>query len=391
MFLENITFVFVSVFLVVFLVIKFIKNNLKGNLVLISLSVLSFTSYITFAIYKLYIPIIYQIVIFCFAIFIPMITILLQYNNIIISRKILYYIMKFKYNSKEYQKALELINKLVLLEGTSSNYLYLMGKCYNYLGDSLNARECFMSSIQIDDKDYKSIYELGLLMDNTNDKNSALEMYEKALKIKPDFYEAWEALGICLTSKGMFKEAVEVYKKAVALYHDSFEMYYNIGMIESELENFEEAIESFEKAGSIKPDLYMVHYNLGKLYAMKKDYDKAIEAYSKILNSTNYGGIGYYNLAIMYANKEEYQRAMTTLEYAMELDEKFLKEAEHEYSFNPFRSMIEDYKKSKEKEKIAKLQKQNLIKQRFRIFKPKEELEIKQEFFEENVLMENHA
>lgn len=394
MILESFSIIFISCALTAFLSIKFVKKNFKENLLIISLSTLFMASYITFAFNKAFIPIIFQILIFCFSIFLPMVSVVLQYNDIIISRKILYIIMKFYYKSKDYNKALEIISKLVMKEGNNSKYLYILGKCYNGIGDSINARDCFSCAIEQDNTDYKSYYELGLLMDDTNNKNAAMNMYETALKIKPDFYEAWEALAICLTSKGLFKEAVEVYKKAVALYNDSFEMYYNIAMIESELGNFDSAIEAFEKAGSIKPDLYMAHFNLGKLYAMKKDYDKAIEAFTKILNSTNYGPVGYYNLAIMYANKEEYQRAMTTLEYAMELDEKFVKEAEREYSFNPIRAMIEEYRKAKEKEKLMRLQKQNLMEQRFRIFKPKEELVLEsseEEIFSENILIENHA
>lgn len=397
MVLESFSIIFISCALTIFLSIKFVKKNFKENLLVISLSTLFIASYITFAVSKIFIPVILQILIFCFTIFLPMLSVILQYNDIIISSKILYLIMKFYYKSKDYNKALAIINKLVCKEGNNNKYLYILGKCYSGIGDNINARDYFSLAIEKNSNDYKSYYELGLLMDATNNKNSAMSMYETALKIKPDFYEAWEALAICLTSKGLFKEAVEVYKKAVLLYSDSFEMYYNIAMIESELGNFDSAIEAFEKAGSIKPDLYMAHFNLGKLYAMKKEWDKGVEAFTKILNSTNYGPVGYYNLAIMYVNKEEYQRAMTTLEYAMELDEKFVKEAEHEYSFNPIRTMIVEYKKAKEKEKIMRLQKQNLMEQRFRIFKPKDEIELNNEenesnnVVEETILIENHA
>jgi len=170
-------------------------------------------------------------------------------------------------------------------------------------------------------------------------------------------------------------------------------MYYNIGMIESELGNYDSAVEAFKKSGSIKPDLYMAHFNLGKLYSMRGKYDMAIEQYTKILNSTNYGPIGYYNLAIMYAKKEDYQRAMTSLEYAMELDERYIKESDTEYSFNHIRPMIEDYKKAKEKEKIANIQKHNFMSQRLRIFKLKEQLEEEEteNNIESEVLLKNHA
>lgn len=58
----------------------------------------------------------------------------------------------------------------------------------------------------------------------------------------------------------------------------------------------------------------------------------------------------------------------------MELDEKFLLEADREYVFNPIRPLIEEYKKTKEKEKLKQIQNHNYMGQRFRIFKSKEQL-----------------
>lgn len=391
--IEKVTIVFVSLILMIFLSIKYIKRKNKENLVIVSFNSLFTSLYITFAIYDIYIPIILQISIFLFSILIPTIFVSLQYNNIILSRQILYYMMKFYYNTKDYKKTIRIIEKLANIDGSNTKYLYILGKCCKGLGDYINARDYFSLAVEYDKNDYKSYFELGLVFDETNKKDTAIVMYNSALSIKQDFYEAGEALAICLTSKGKFEYAVSVYKKMVKFHPNSFEMYYNIGMIESELGNYDSAVEAFKKSGSIKPDLYMAHFNLGKLYSMRGKYDMAIEQYTKILNSTNYGPIGYYNLAIMYAKKEDYQRAMTSLEYAMELDERYIKESDTEYSFNHIRPMIEDYKKAKEKEKIANIQKHNFMSQRLRIFKLKEQLEEEEteNNIESEVLLKNHA
>lgn len=389
MILDRLVFIFVSLIFIILLSIRYIKRYAPENLIVIPFLALSLGLYICFAIYNVYIPIYFQIPIFIFSILIPMINIFLQYNNIVLSRKILYYIMKYEYKSRDYEKTIECIKKLVTLEGRKAEYLYLLGQCYKHTGDFINSRDCFALAVELDSNDYKSYYELGLVLDETNKKENAMVMFNNALRANPDFYEAKEALGICLTSQGKFEEAVLVYKDALKKHPESYEIYYNIAMIESELGKYDEAIGAFENAGRIKPDLYMAFYNLGKLYYSNKEYDKAIEAYSKMLNSTLYGPKAYYNLAIVYATKADFDRAMTTLEYAMELDEKYIKKADTEYIFNPFRSLIEDYKKAKEKEKIKQIQKHNFMEQRLRIFKPKE-IEENTEYIEtENI--QNHA
>ena len=101
MILEGFSIIFISCVLIAFLSIKFVKNNFNENLAVISLSTLFMASYITFAINKVSIPTIFQILIFSFSIFLPIILVVLQYNNIIVSRKILYWIMKFYYKSKD--------------------------------------------------------------------------------------------------------------------------------------------------------------------------------------------------------------------------------------------------------------------------------------------------
>ena len=379
MIIDKVIVVLLALSLLIAMTVRYIKRYAPENLVLVPLLTFFITLYIAFTIYNINIHIFLQIPIFLFSVFIPAIAVYLQYNNIILTRKILYYKMKFYYKSGNYNKTIEYIEKLVSHEGRKSEYLYILGKCYKELGDFINARDSFSLAIELNSNDYKSYYEYGLILDETNKRSFALNMYEAALKIKPDFYEANEALGISLTSQGRFDEAVEIYKNALKLYPNSYEIYYNIAMIESELGRYDNAIEAFKKSGEIKEDLYMAHYNLGKLYYSKGEYDNAIEAYMKILPSTNYGPKGYYEIAIIYAVKQDFDRSMTSLEYAMELDMKYIEKADREYIFNPIRKLIENYKQTKENEKIEQIQKHNFMRNKLKIFSKREEEYINEE------------
>jgi len=223
------------------------------------------------------------------------------------------------------------------------------------------------SAISLDKHNSNAYYEMANLYEMLDRKKDAINLYTRALQIKPDYYEAYEALGILLTRQGKFKCAVDVYKTAIFMFPNSFEMLYNMAMIESELGNYDSAIEAFEKAIKVKPDLYSAYYSLGNLYHNKKEYEKSIEAYKKILNTTVYGTRSYYNIAKVYAESEDYERAMSSLEYAMELDSHYIKEADREYVFNPMRDMINNYKIQKEKNNIKDYSKRNFNNKGFRL------------------------
>lgn len=371
--MENIIVISIQIILIIALVVRYVTRYAPENLVYISLLSACLGIYIPFVRYDMIMPWYLQTLELTFGFFIPLITTLLQYNNIVVSRKILYYTMKVKYSNREYDTVINYINKLVNLEGRKSEYMYLLGKSYKMLGDFLNARDSFYLAIELDKSDYKSYYELGMILDETNRKEEAKKMFRESLKLKRNYYEAHEALGICYTSQGRFEEAINIYKEALKIFPNSYEMYYNVAMLENQLGNNKEAIKAFESACNLNDKLYSAYYNLANLYTLENEYDKAIEAYKKILVSTIYGKKAYYNIAVIYAVKQEYEIAMTFLEYSMELDSSYIKKAELEEVFKPIMSLIKRYKESKELEKKIERQRKNLLSPRLKIFKTKQD------------------
>lgn len=362
MLLEKVGIMLFMIILLYIISYNYLKKYAPENSIIIVFLVASFVLYITFAIYNTFIPIYAQILIILFGMVIPCLAIFLQSKNIIIARKLIYYKMKSAYNMKDYKLALKYINKLVILDGRSNELLYLAGMCYKGLKDFINSRDSFALAIEFDDKDYKSYYEYGMVLDSTNKKEAALLMFDKAIKCKPDFYEAKEAKGICLTSQGRFLEAIFSYNEAVKVHKDAYEMYYNIGMLEQEVENYDKAEEAFRKVEEIKPEFLLASYNVGELCLRKGEYEEAIKEYKKVTNSMTYGPKSYYKIAVCYALLKEYDKAMSVLEYAIELNEEFIKKASVEYAFLPMRDMINSYIKSKQEANQRKIDKKNYMK-----------------------------
>lgn len=374
---ERIGILIISIILTVMLSVKYVKRYNPINLFVIPVMAFLDSIYTYLTIYNVYVEWYIDFILYIFTIIIPLFLVLLQYNNIILKRQILYYTMKCLFKAKEYDKTIVYINKLVNLEGRNNEYMYILGRCYKSKNDYINARDCFALAIELNPKDYLSCYEFGLILDETNKKEVACAMFNKALKINPNFYEAAEALGISLTSQGNFKKAIYIYRKIIKKFPRSYELYYNIGMLEMELGNYEKAIESFTCCADIKPDLFMAHYNIGKLEFILKRYDNAISSYKKIVYSPVYGPKAYYKMAIIFAIKEEYEKAMANLEYAIELDDNFIKEASKEASFNKIRKQINDFCEAREKLIEKKKEKNNFISNKFSLFKKNEDIKVK--------------
>ncbi len=362
MLFEKISVILFMIIILIYLCRKYIKSYAPENVVIIPLLAASLVCYITFVVSNVFIPIYVQILILLFGILLPGVISILQLKNIILTKKIIYYKMKYLFNIKDYKATIKYINRLILLEGRNNEYLYMLGICYKELGDLVSARNSFSMAIEFDEKDYKSYYEYGLILDSSDKKEAALLMFDKAIKAKPDFYEAKEAKGICLTSQGRFLEAIFNYNEAVKMHKEAYEMFYNLGMLETEVENFEKAEQAFEEVEKIKPEFVLASYNVGELACKRGDYKKAIEEYKKVTTSITYGPKAYYKIAVCYSLLSEYDKAMGVLEYAIELDEEFIKKSSVECAFLPMRDKINQFIKDKQDLKQKQNDRKNYIK-----------------------------
>lgn len=345
MVIEKVVTIVAVVVLNFFLVHKFVKRYVPENVFIEALSSFALGSYLVFTINEVYIPEFIQILLVISMFFIPLIFVLLQYNNIILTRKILYYKMKWNMYMQDYERAKNFLYKLIEQTGRKAEYYHDLGICYKHLNDFVNSRDSFALAVELDKRDYLSYYELGCILDETNKKETAIIMFNNALRIKPDFYDAAESLGISYTSQARYEEATRVYKNALEYHPESFELYYNIAMVQLEIGNYDEAEKSFEKAAELKPKLYSAYYNIGVINYLKGDYTKAVEFFKLARSSTIYGGKAYYKLATVYAATREYEKAMGCLDYAVQIEPKYLKEAKEELVFENIKDRITEYEK----------------------------------------------
>jgi tetratricopeptide (TPR) repeat protein len=332
----------ITIILILYFILikRFVKRYAPENLIILSLLSLSFGIYLYCVFNNIYISEIYQIFLFTFMFFVPLLASLLQNRNVILKRAILYLRIKFEMYLSDYEEAKKLIIKMIEINGRKGNLYYLLGICYKKTNDFINARDSFALAVELDKRDYLSYYELGLILEETNKKDVAIIMFNNALRIKPDFYDAAENLGISFSSQGRFEEAIKVYTNALEYHPKSYELYYNIAMLEFEIGDYENSQINFLKAAENYPKLYSAYYNIGRINYLKGDYEKAIKFFKLARSSTIYGGRAYYDLAKVYASNKEYEKAMSCLEYALQIEERYLFQAKNELVFENMKDKI---------------------------------------------------
>lgn len=199
------------------------------------------------------------------------------------------------------------------------NYQYNMGLFYMNNGEADKAIQHLNKAILIDSKYTLALNALGLAFSMKGDFGEAIKYYEKCLTIDPGFTEVHNNLGSVYQEMGRLDRAEEEYRKAMEdqAYHSRELPYYNMarlyflmeqpeealgfvdrslainsrmvlalnlrGIISEKLGNFSDAVESYENALNIAEDDINISFNLAVALFKNKEFDKAKSLFEKIL------------------------------------------------------------------------------------------------------------
>lgn len=290
---------------------------------------------------------------YVFSIVIPLLIIFIEIRGINFSEILSVIAAKFFMLIGDTKTAKSILLKLVTKYPESYLGHKLLAECYEKEGGMRRAIDEYVTSVDINKKDYKSYFKIADLLRDLGKKDEAIQMLETLVKTKPDCYEASILLGELLCEQERFKEAANVYNEALRYKPADFDLYYNLGIVYTRLSDFQMAKEMYEKAAAINHRMYGANYNLGLIAFIQRDYDTAEKYFEKSL----YGeleAMSYYQLAKIYVYKGEKDKAITFLNKSIELDPKLLQLANKEKTFKKIKEYITVSVKMDDTVKVAK-------------------------------------
>lgn len=280
---------------------------------------------------------------------------------------------KYKYDNKEYNPALDFINKAIHLDTTYANAYYLRSQIYFELGQ-------YYSSILDINRLFASHGPEDIFTGNyyllrarchlaLNEFNLAAEDFEKAEPLLKGSAELWYFKAKLDQATGNFREAIVFLDKAVQMNSGKPDFYALRAEIKRQYlrpkdnpKDYQAIIDDINKAISLAPDEYKYYLfrskflsELGKREEAIKDFDKMVElspnkmdAYSERaiaeMNSYNYRNAAldftksilidpnnaenYRLRGLCYNNLENYPEALKDYTTSIDLITKKLKEQE---------------------------------------------------------------
>ncbi|MHC5217806.1 tetratricopeptide repeat protein [Enterococcus sp. LJL128] len=220
---------------------------------------------------------------------------------------------------KEYDKAIEVYDKLIELDLNNPEYRYVRSTLYNKMNLFQEAIDDVLIAIKFDSKQSKYFHDLGNYLHEIEDYEQAITMFKQAIKLNNTEADYFNDLGISYDALGNYNEAKKQYLQALELDSENPIYLYNLGDCLNSLGNYEQAIKMFEQAIELKNTDADYFNSLGISYDALGNHNEAKKQYLQALELDSEKSVYLYNLGDCLNSLRNYEQAIKMFKQAIEL------------------------------------------------------------------------
>jgi tetratricopeptide (TPR) repeat protein/ADP-heptose:LPS heptosyltransferase len=167
--------------------------------------------------------------------------------------------------SKKFEVAIIILNKLISLSKKNSIYYYNRALAYRGLNNLEQSQENYELSIKQDPNSIPSIINLGNLFQEQGRHEEAIIQYKKAIMINPNDEKIYNNLGLSFFKMHLYENSLEEYKKAITINPRYEEAIFGLGNSYDMIGNPGEAMKELNRVIAINPNHARAFVNLAQI------------------------------------------------------------------------------------------------------------------------------
>ena len=152
----------------------------------------------------------------------------------------------------QYQKAINILEKLIKLDDKNDKYFYELGVCHLCNGNPENAIPHLVQSIVINKENLEAQIQLAIAHELVDEADLSLMIYNKLIETNPEFLKAYYNKGAMLMGLGDFEEASKTFFQLIKRNPDYYKAFLGIAMSFDKLKKYKQAIRYYKKFLNLK-------------------------------------------------------------------------------------------------------------------------------------------
>lgn len=134
------------------------------------------------------------------------------------------------YDHNQYEKAIEVFQKVLEYDPSNFDALNNLGVSYDQIDDEENALFYFNKLLELNPNSARILSSIGAVYQKLDDLKTCISYYDKALAVDPEFVSAIYNKGVALHESGYYEESTHYFTKTLAHQPDHEDASYNLGI-----------------------------------------------------------------------------------------------------------------------------------------------------------------
>lgn len=225
------------------------------------------------------------------------------------------------YEAKNYDAALDDINKLGQLEPGNTDFMLALGDIYLGKGAYREALDPYQKAALKYPENGDLFYNLARVHFNLNETDGQALAAETAIKKgTKSLGEAYYLLGDARQKQKRIPESTEAYQRSLSAKPEQYEVYRNLAELYRASSRIEEAIEISKRGLRIFPNDGNIYTDLSWFYSLSDRHDDAVQAALAGIRFAPAQPMAYTNLCRAYNDSKKPEMAISACNNALKLN-----------------------------------------------------------------------
>jgi Tfp pilus assembly protein PilF len=167
---------------------------------------------------------------------------------------------------------------------TDSNYFVKRAMSYLNSKDYQSALNYVDKALELQPQNWDAWYTKALTYQLAGYDAAAAKRYLKLLEHRPDMLEAHVGMGMLYRKHNNFDLAEKEYQDAIALKYYSFPAHYNLANLLMDQKKYEAALKEYKVCMKLQPNNALVHNNMGVIFQNRAYLEEAAQEFQKAAN-----------------------------------------------------------------------------------------------------------
>ncbi|RYY90295.1 MAG: tetratricopeptide repeat protein [Chitinophagaceae bacterium] len=220
------------------------------------------------------------------------------------------------------EKAAELLEQsIALFEGEDKmELLFELADVYDDYEEFEKVFDCLKLILQEDPVNEEALYKICFWADFTGRYEESIRLHTDIIDEQPYSELAWFNLAAAYQGLKLYEKAIDAYEYALVIDEKFDFAYRNMGDAYIRLRKYKEAIEALEKVLELSKPEDVIYEAIGHCYDKLRNWPQARFHYRKAVHLNQEDSRLHYKIACTYYNEQQWQSAARQLENALRLN-----------------------------------------------------------------------